>query len=348
MFTTALLACAASHVSEWETFVDVMPGTRLRVLTRATDASLPVLVYQPFATAWPQLDVGDASFLPLTDSFAVATFDPRGIGASTGTFDASVDVQASDLGAVVDRVSPHRKVYVLSISSSACATVRFVRQRPERVEAVVFTAPVVNTDTRKPALAAEIRRVWKVSPWLQSYVPNVAFAVLALARLPYFECHDRWLCTGDFYHPLRYYGAPHYDNPIGVWSTAFDAMMREIDRPLVCDREPVVDVPVYVVTGAHDYGLAPVDTTVSWTSWLRKRNPHVHFVQIDNASHAVHIEHKAAWRDAVRAALPKSKRRVVAALDAPPSHATLHEGRHVLRGMLATGVALLLVKQALS
>ena len=308
-----LAAQAATMRVHHESFVDVSDGARLRVLTRGSDARLPHLLYQPFAGAFPQIDIGDPYFLPLTDTFVISTFDPRGVGESTGTFDAGT--HADDLLAVARHVSPDAPLHLLSISSSTCPSVEVLRREPHRFASAVFTAPSSHSARRnRPYLLAEIERVWGVSPDRTSRLPALVQALLMTMRTPYARCHARWMCSGDFYHPFRYWDAPHYPRPLRTWQSAFEAMMVSIAAPQPgCDELSLPpSIPVLIVAGAEDYGLTPIALTREWAAQLRDKGGCVRFEVIPNASHAVHLEQTAAWADHVRSVLPARERRAMA------------------------------------
>tara|TARA_B110000046_G_scaffold25053_1_gene24238 strand:- start:14041 stop:15615 length:1575 start_codon:yes stop_codon:yes gene_type:complete len=325
----SLLLPLALAIAPQISFVDVAGGARLRVFVRASTAALPALLYQPFAFAWPQMGpIGDDHFLPLSDTFALATYDPRGVAGSTGAFEASDRARADDLRRVIEHVArAHKSIYVLAISSAACPTVHALAQSSVHVAGAAFVAPSVHADAIvAPYLAVEVERVWGVSAATFALLPTPLRTTLAMLRTPYARCHDRLLCSGDFYHPLRYVGNPYYARPLTTWAQATKAMLAAVaagDERAGCDTYGVAVPELRVVVGAHDRGITPVPLIEEWAARVGAR-----FVAVPNASHAVHIERADAVADVVRGLLPPARRGVaprVAADPPPPSWTRRYE-----------------------
>ena len=212
----SLLACLAvwTERTDW---IQVAPGAHLRVLTRTHDDALPALVYQPFAGAWPQIHAGDRVFAPLADTFTLVTYDPRGVGRSTGTFDAST--HRDDLAAVCVHASARAaRVFVVSISSATHDTLMLAAAPPVPLAGVLIASPNPPTsDLLWTHWAPAIHRVWGVSPSTLARLPPLARLTLMLLRTPYHKCRDALLCSGEFYNPWTYAGSKHYAHPL--WTT---------------------------------------------------------------------------------------------------------------------------------
>lgn len=265
-------------------------GGHLRVVVRRPHANAdpPLLLYQPFAGSWPQLHAGDAYFWPLLGPFALATFDPRGIGESTSVFDASPATQASDLVNIAATLRAHYgvEVHVVAISTAACSTVSALRARRDLFASATFVAPLLNPQRTAPDLAEEVARVWSLPPALTSYIPAFLYHVLVLHRSPYSDCHDNLWCMGDFYFPHTYSGSPHYPRPLSTWWRALRAMYG-MTLDYACD-DLVVDarIPTLVLVGERDLGITPVWHVREWHA----RMPTARLAIVPNASHALHIE----------------------------------------------------------
>lgn len=301
MLLASLLASAASV----EEFIQVDPGVHLRVLTRSSSPTLPVLLYQPFAGTWPQIHAGDAYFLPLTDSFSLVTFDPRGVGSSTGSFDSASEL--SDLLQVAEYAkAKYGRVYLMGISTSGPISIQALVHSPHLFEACIAVSPVINSEKALPLLVQEVERVWGVPASVFLSLPSVFQATLALLRLPYYKCHDRVLCTGEFYNPWTYAESPYYDHPFLTYLQAGVAMLRHLKTSSSnVENLTRFERPLHIVWGEHDYGLTPVSITREYA--IRAAN---RYTELKDASHAAHIEQPEAFQESVRQMLPKAERGV--------------------------------------
>ena len=281
--------------------VETSENERIRVVIRTRDTALPALLYQPFAYAWPQLHAGDAYFLPLNDTFTLVTFDPRGVGESTGTFDTEVGTMVDDVLSVARHTLsrlPGVKLYILGISTAAGVTARAIHKAPQLFAAAILAAPVINMKRTWPHLSAEIQRVWGVPAWVSERLPDVAMLTLALLRVPYLRCHERWLCSGEFYNPLTYIGSEFYPAPFTTYLRAGFAMVRASSETRIdFDHLTHFAIPITLIAGAHDYGVAPNEITDSYIDSLTSS---VKAIRIPESSHAVHIEQPGAFQHAVR------------------------------------------------
>ena len=344
LFTVFAAIAAAIEVQEW---VDVAPDTALRVVTRTSDLGLPVLLYQPFANVWPQLHAGDKHFLPLSDTYSLLTFDPRGIGGSTGdALSRTAVVDADDLARVAEYAHKRfaRDVYVLAISTAGPATARAVALHPKLFRAATFVAPVVDMAHTRGALLAEIERVWGISPGVTLRLPALAQQTLVLLRTPYLRCHERLWCSGEFYGPYTYAYSAYYPTPLWTYVQIGHAMLAyangDATDTMRMDAEARFALPVHFVTGAHDYGITPVSTLETYVRDVSARaavRPRLTIVP--NASHAVHIEQGDAVRAIVRDMVPASERRRVVPLT-PPRRA--YPTKLPLAVLAVVGVMLLL------
>ena len=357
----AVVTPSTPRLHERVEWVQVAPGEHLRIVSRTFDETLPVLVYQPFAVAWPQLYAGDKVFAPLADSFTLVTYDPRGIGGSRG---GALDNDAlyEDLIAVLEyaaRRSASQRCFVVSISSSAAATVVAAHRRSDLIEGVLFAAPVLQPfHLIMPYYEAAVADVWGVPPAVFRRLPSLAQVTLTLLRVPYHACHRRWLCSGEFYNPWTFAGSPLYPMPFLTYTQAGLAMMRIITaNSRNASAGPAtpsdmhmqltdIDVPVRFLAGETDFTFTP--ETHAYADALGAP-----VQRVPNASHAVHLENPVAFRDAVRALLPAGNARGAmrdawdAHAAAPPSRAhqryvprTLGFGTQFALGILVLVTAL--------
>jgi pimeloyl-ACP methyl ester carboxylesterase len=309
--------------AEW---IQVERGVHLRVQTRTRRPGAPVLLYQPFAMAWPQIGpTGDPIFLPLLDTFTLVSFDPRAVGRSTGgRFDHRT--LEHDLVEVAryaarrhagDDASAARSppVYALGISSSAATTIRVAARHPRLFAGILLVAPMLSYAESAHLYARAIETVWGVPQWLYPRLPLLLQLTLCLLRTPYAACHERWLCSGEFYHPLSYAGAPElYPHPVWTYLRAGVGMVGAVADPDFSAAHAEVmhvtrlDTPVHMLWGARDLIFATLCDEYA----TRLRAPEVRVTVVENASHAVHLEDAEAFRGAARRLVEAARRGILA------------------------------------
>lgn len=303
-------------------YIQVDVGVHIRVVTRSSAPGLPCLLYQPFAGAWPQLAAGDAYFLPLSDTFSLTTFDPRGVGASTGTFHPKHDkndvlrvAEYAKSRQVMRHANPSN-IVLMCLSSSCPSSIRAMHERPDLFSSMLMVSPVLSHSASMPYLEAEIHRVWGVPPRVQSLLPNLAIATLSLLRLPYYKCHSRMLCSGEFYNPWTYADSEFYDHPFLTYVQASRGMMLMIedDEPEVMNYTRFAR-HVHMVWGEFDYGLTPAPVNEEYMRRLHASNTHASFTILRGASHAAHIEKPEEFQEAARSLVHSDRRRVAPVLE---------------------------------
>lgn len=255
---------------------------------------VPTLLYQPFAFSWPQVGIGDRYMLSLAQRFSIATFDPRGVGGSTGKYDWSFLAHVNDLIHVMRALrdvmgkAPH----VLAISTSTCPTLRALRDFPSAFASVTLAAPQFMNAQHEHFLHAEVERVWRIPSWIVARLPDLAQLTLALGRTPYLHCHRTLLCNATFYNPTTYLNRQEYPRPLSTYLSAGFAMWNTYsNRHLwdTCDSAPVVtNVPLQIVVGKHDHGIAPVTVAKKFADSVRA--PHFRYKVMEQSGHAVHME----------------------------------------------------------
>ncbi len=117
---------------------------------------------------------------PLADRYRIVIFDQRGHGDSTPATDPALytpERMAGDMAAVMDAFGISKAI-VGGESMGACTTLTFALRHPERVEALLLTAPAIgdtmNTEAPRfiemagriqalglPAFLAAAREVWR-------------------------------------------------------------------------------------------------------------------------------------------------------------------------------------------
>ena len=312
MQASILVALVAwTERTDW---IQVAPETHLRVLTRTHDDALPALIYQPFAGSWPQIHAGDHIFLPLADTFTLVTYDPRGVGRSTGAFNASA--HRSDLEAVYTHAAARAsRVYVVSISSATRDTLSLAATPPAdgKLAGVLVASPTPPTmELLWTYWSPAIQHVWGVSATTLERMPMLAKLTLMLLRTPYHKCRDVLWCSGEFYNPWTYAGSVHYPHPFWTYLQAGMGMLAP--QAAETDAYPQhLSVPhVHFWWGEHD---PPAAWNAAYADMVRSGGKRV--TVVPGAAHAAHLEDPGAFQTAVRSLVPRAERGV-----APPAPAT--------------------------
>lgn len=92
-------------------------------------------------------------FAPLADRYRIAIYDQRGHGDSTPVTDPALydlDRMAGDMAAVMDALCIDKAI-VGGESMGAATTLRFAMRHPERVRALLLTAPAFSESTNEAA-----------------------------------------------------------------------------------------------------------------------------------------------------------------------------------------------------
>ena len=293
-----LAACRAERVAnEW---IDV-DGAHLRVVTHARPGR-PALVYQPFAGAWPQIHAGDAVVLPLAARFTLVSFDPRGVGESTGAFDPYRQVDdVLEVAAYARGRWNASAVYVVGISSTGPIAILAAARGGGRVDGVLAASPTLSWRAARLPWREAIARVWGVSVETQERLPLLAQVTLMLLRTPYRRCHDTWACDGEFYNPWTYAGSALYPWPFRTYLSAGVAMYDGFGSDALGAWADVLnlttfDVPVHLLWGEHD---PPAAVNEAYARSLD--TPDTRATVVPGVGHAAHLEDPDAFRAAALA-----------------------------------------------
>ena len=314
MLWTAVALLA--NVSQAPVHVDEVVATagdvRLRVLTRGGDASLPVLVYTPFAWTFPAIVSGDPLFMQLFDSFLLTTYDPRGVGGSSNSTapicsdDFVRDIV--DVASYARRRFAKEKVYLLGISTGATFAAIAAHRAPHLFHHVVANGPTIDVVQHYERCLQGVQDVWKIPTFASRHLlPSAVFGVFVMLRLPFHRCRTEWLCDSPFFTPLTYMFSDYYKHGAKTFfqaASGFDAVrhLSDVAAHGLADRNIYTyDTPVSFVGGEFDAYMANIDTLRSYVAEARRasRAP-VSLTVVPNASHALHIEHTPRFLDFVR------------------------------------------------
>ena len=311
------LACGAAftttptpvHVDE---LVTTSSDVRLRVLTRGRDATLPVLVYTPFAWTFPAITSGDRLFLRLDGTFLLTSYDPRGVGGSSNsTLPSSTDDFARDIvnvAAYACRRFDKKRVYLLGISTGATFAAIAANRAPHLFHHVIANGPTIHMSEQYDNCLRGVWDIWRIPSVVSRHVlPLAVFGVFVMLRLPFHRCRTEWWCDSEFFTPLTYMFSDHYKHGATTFfqaALAFGAVgaLTDVRTHGLGDRGLLnYEAPITFVGGEFDVYMANVDTLRHYVTRARVASrASVLLAVVPNASHALHIEQMDAFLRIVR------------------------------------------------
>ena len=261
----------------------------------------------------------------LEDDFTLAYWEQRGTGKSRGTLaegDLSLDAIVADAAVVADRLAERfgRAPLVVGHSWGTVVGALLARDRPDLVAATVGVGQVVNVREQEAASTAWARReaeargdraaqraLDRLGP-----PPHTAVGMLrqrgVLARLGgVWHGHGQ---AGLVASGLRdYLTTPEYDLR-DLWRQARDpafslrALMADKLAVDLMAQVPRLDVPVWVVAGAHDQ-IAPAALAARWVDALEAPRGK-RLVRFEHSAHLAHVEEPGRFEAVVRQAAGSS------------------------------------------
>lgn len=231
-------------------------------------------------------------------------YDQRGHGRSAEptTEDYSLDALARDLDAVIAEAAPDEQVILLGHSMGGMAILRYAEMFPiemkERIRGIIL-ADTTSADVMGGMMPGAARRV---SAFIQ-----MAQAASMRALIGQAERFDRARARGRSvaYLTTRVMGfGPHpspaqvnfveallAEVPTGVWVRMLPAILGHD----VSEALPFIDVPVLVITGAHDR-LTPIDAATR----IAEAIPSAELEILEHAGHTSMLEQPDEFNALVR------------------------------------------------